>query len=685
MKTKQYIIRPIFARSNQIPASFVAATIKETEKAIFVHGHGQMDPEGSCAKCGRTLTHPGSILIGIGPVCLGDWGRRDVVLDNITEDQKKSLQAFIQEQTISQWIPKSLIKKTYESAEEIEYTEVKKESSTFKGENADGQHGINRIEVEKKEVKQQARIWKGQIAIQFSYDADLVNKVKSLEDRRYHSEGKYWTCPVSYQAATSLKEWEFKLDEELEKILKKKEVDSVVTQPKEVKLTGFKKELFKFQGEGLSFLEHKSGRALIADEMGLGKTIQALAYLQLHPKKRVAIIVCPASLKLNWKKEIEEGLTTTDTIEVLEGKTPHKTTASILIINYDILDAWKDSLKALKPSVIIADECHYFKTNKSLRTKAIKKLAKGVPHFIALSGTPIVNRPMEIYNAVNIIDPYLIPNFWKFAQKYCGAKYNGFGWDFGGASNTEELHKILTESIMVRRLKKDVLKDLPDKVRSFIPMKMSNRSDYERVENDFINFIKETKGAEAAVKVSAAETLVQIEYLKQAAVTGKMESVIEWVKDFIESGNKLVLFAVHKSAIDLLMKEFGKIAVKIDGSVNTKDRDKAVTSFQEDPKIKLFVGNIKAAGVGLTLTAASNVAFIELPWTPGDLAQAEDRCHRIGQKDSVNIYHLLAERTVEEDIASLLDGKRKVLDSVLDGKVTEDDSLLTELINKYKN
>ena len=535
-------------------------------------------------------------------------------------------------------------------------------------------------------MKQQARVWKGQIAIQFTYDAGLVSRVKTIRDRRYHGDGKvkYWTCPISLQAAISLKDWGFELDKELNIILQKKEVNPALKKPKLIVLKGFKKDLFNFQQDGLSFLEHKNGRALIADEMGLGKTIQALAYLQLHPSKRVAIIICPASLKLNWKKEIEEGLTTKDSVEVLEGKTPHKTTASILIINYDVLASWLVYLKSLKPSVIIADECHYFKTNSSLRTKAVKKLAKGVPHFIALSGTPIVNKPIEIYNAVNIIDPFLMPNFMTYAKTYCGAKHNGFGWDYSGASNTSELHKKLTESIMIRRLKKDVLKDLPDKVRSFLPMKLSNRSEYERVENDFIEFIKETKGKEAAVKVSMAETLVQIEYLKQAAVDGKMESVIDWVKDFLESGNKLVLFATHKTAITKLMETFGKIAVKIDGSVTAKNRDKAVTDFQNDPKIKLFVGNIKAAGIGLTLTAASNVAFIELPWTPGDLSQAEDRCHRIGQKDSVNIYYLLAERTVEEEIASLLDGKRKVLDAVLDGIVTEEDSLLTELINKYK-
>lgn len=669
METKHYIINSTFATKTGIPSSFVAIELKETERAVFVHGHGQMDPQGSCARCGRTLTHPGSIILGIGPVCLGDWGRRDVVLNNITDEQKKSLQTFILSQQIDQWIPKSIIKRLDTTTEVVTLT------TKEQGE---------RKEKQKEEMKKQARIWKGEIAIQFTYDADLISEIKTLAGRKYHPEGKYWTCPIMKESVQKLIELKFELDEELTKLVEQWSSQSLKT--KSIKLEGFKKKLFPFQEEGLSFIEKKDGRVLLADEMGLGKTIQALAYLQLHPEKRPAIIVCPASLKLNWKKEIDEGMSTPEVIQILEGKTINKKIeGSILIINYDILDAWNEHLKALHPMVIIADECHYFKNNKSLRTKAIKKLAKGVPHFLALSGTPIVNRPIEIYNAVKIIDPYLMPNFFSYAKEFCGAKHNGFGWDFGGATNIEKLHKLLTESLMIRRKKKDVLKDLPDKVRSFIPIELKNRSEYNEVKNNFIDFIKQTKGEEAAEKVSNAETLVQIEYLKQAAVNGKMDSVIEWVADFLNTGEKLIVFATHKTAIDRLMEEFKNKAVKIDGSVSTVNRNKAVELFQNNDSIRLFIGNIKAAGVGLTLTAASNVAFIELPWTPGDLVQAEDRCHRIGQKNSVSIYYLLAERTIEEEIATLLDSKRKVLDAVIDGTVTEDESLLTELINKYKN
>jgi len=171
--------------------------------------------------------------------------------------------------------------------------------------------------------------------------------------------------------------------------------------------------------------------------------------------------------------------------------------------------------------------------------------------------------------------------------------------------------------------------------------------------------------------------------LKQLSVQGKLAESIDWISDFLENGEKLVVFAVHKFVIEALMQKFGKIAVKIDGSVSLSERNKAVEAFQGNDKIRLFVGNIKAAGVGLTLTASSNVVFLELPWTPGDLSQAEDRCHRIGQKDSVNIYFLLAPDTIEERLAHILDSKRKVLDAVLDGEITAQESLLTELIKGY--
>jgi len=329
------------------------------------------------------------------------------------------------------------------------------------------------------------------------------------------------------------------------------------------------------------------------------------------------------------------------------------------------------------------DEAHYIKNSSAQRTKATKKLAKGIPHVIALTGTPIVNRPVEGFNIFQVINRELFPNFWTYVHRYCGARHNGWGWDFSGATNKEELNQILTSTIMIRRRKADVLKDLPEKLYSFVPMELDNEKEYRNAEAEFIEYLRGVKGKEAAEKAKKAEHLVKIEAMKQLAVKGKREQAINWIRDFIEDGSKLVVFAVHKEVIDQLMNEFKDVAVKIDGSTPTPERHKAVEAFQSDPNIKLFIGNIQAAGVGLTLTAASAVAFLELPWTPGELQQAEDRCHRIGQKNAVNIYYLLAENSVEYKLAKLLDKKKEVLSAVIDGKLVNEKSLITELIESY--
>lgn len=549
------------------------------------------------------------------------------------------------------------------------------------------------------------------IKILFPFDRNTVQQVKTIPGRKFHNEGrdKYWTAPRSIEAVDKLEEFGFQIDQSLLEYRDGSKV-SVQDMTGDIKIPGLGGELFPFQAKGVEFIEAKNGRALIGDEMGLGKTVQALAWLQKHPAKRPVIIIVPASLKLNWKKEALAWMSTPK-VQILSGTKPSTPiVGEIIVINYDIIKYWVDELIKIKPQVIVADEAHLLKNSKTQRTKAVKKLSKGVPHIIHLTGTPIVNRPVEIVNSVQMIDRSVVPNKWAFLHKYCGAKHNGFGWDFNGASNTQELHELLSNSILIRRKKKDVLKDLPDKIRSFVPMELDNEKTYQQAERDFISFVKNQTEIDMKLKLqeqlgdladlvsidqnrleqlkeekaSKVNILSQIEGLKQLAVKGKMGQTIEWIQNYLDGNGKLVVMAVHKFVIDRLMQEFPKIAVKVDGSVTGPDRQKAVDDFQTKDNIRLFVGNIKAAGVGLTLTASSTVAFLELPWTPGDCRQAEDRVHRIGQKNTVSIYYLLAENTIEERIAALIDQKQKVLDSVLDGEETDSTSLLSELINQYK-
>lgn len=518
------------------------------------------------------------------------------------------------------------------------------------------------------------------VKIEFPYHPPDITVVKRIPGRKWHPNARLWTCPPSSIALKILYEAGFLIEKKLQDFVLKPRSYEMIDIP------GLKRPLFKYQNHGVSFLQKRNGRALIADEMGLGKTIQALAWLQLNPEKRPVVIVCAASAKLNWYREIMSWMTIkADEVEIISGTTPYILGANLLLINYDILDAWLPTLIRYNPQVVIADEVQYVKSGKALRTKALRKLTKRVPHFIALSGTPLVNRPIEFFNAIQMVDANLFPNWMDYTKRYCNRKHNGFGWNVNGASNTKELHEILSSSIMIRRLKSEVLTDLPPKIRSFYPLEMdpNTETDYWEAENNFLRWLEQHRGASAAERASEAEKLAQVTALRQMAVRAKMRHAIDWIKDFLTSGEKLVIFTMHRFVVKELMDAFKDVAVKIEGGDSVSNRQNAIDKFQNEEGTRLFIGNVKAAGHSITLTAASNVAFIELPWTPGEVVQAEDRCHRIGQKRTVNVYYLLAEQTIEEKIASLLDEKRKVLDSVLDGVETDEKSLLMELIENY--
>jgi SWI/SNF-related matrix-associated actin-dependent regulator 1 of chromatin subfamily A len=326
---------------------------------------------------------------------------------------------------------------------------------------------------------------------------------------------------------------------------------------------------------------------------------------------------------------------------------------------------------------VILDEFHYIKNGKALRTKAAKRLAKNADHVLALSGTPIINRPVEFFNGIELVNPNIFPSWWYFVHKFCAAYHDGYGLDTSGHSNTDKLHKIMTSTMMIRREKKDVYDQLPEKVRSIVPLPIGDRQDYEEALKELSEFLNE--------KYDSAGALVEIEKLKQMAVRAKMESAIDWIRDMLDSGEKLIVFADHKFAVDELMSAFKDVAVKIDGSVSANKRMGIVDQFQKDDNIRLFVGS-KAAKEGITLDVASNVVFIELWWTPGEILQAEDRCYgRLSNPHGANIWFLIAKDSIEEDILDLLEKKAKVLDQILDGKSIDDITVFTELIERLKN
>jgi len=430
-------------------------------------------------------------------------------------------------------------------------------------------------------------------------------------------------------------------------------------------------KLRPFQIEGVQQIYRFKGRVLLADEMGLGKTIQALYWIKKIPKRRPVVIIAPASMKYVWQSEaaLHFGMRT----EVLEGhhkgQRPQLISEDIIIINYDILRSWLPSLLKADPQCVILDECHYIKNKDAKRTKAALQLTENASSVLGLSGTPLTNRPIELWTILKAIRPDLFPDHNEYAWRYCKPRWTRWGWVYDGAVRTPELHKILRRECMIRRLKKDVLTELPDKTRQMVPFRLKSYEEYDQAENDFLLWLRRIS-PQKAQRAKRAEALAKMGYLIRLAARLKMDWTERWIEEFYEShpGEKLVAMTCWTFVIDHLKQKFGDRAVVIDGRVTGRQREETRRCFQSNKRVDLLLGNWRAAGIGITLTAASNLASLDLPWTPGDLLQGEDRIHRIGQKMKVVIHYLMALDTIEEKQVNILRKKTKILDAILDGK-----------------
>lgn len=426
-------------------------------------------------------------------------------------------------------------------------------------------------------------------------------------------------------------------------------------------------ELMPSQKEGVRGIYRFRGRALLADEQGLGKTLQALEWLRRIPKHRPAVIVAPASVKWTWQAEasLHFGMR----VEVLEGSLPlRRLPGDIVVINYDILHHWLPLLKRSRPQCVILDEVHYCTNAQALRTKAVSKLVRGVPSVVGLSGTPMTNRPIELWSVMALIRPDLFPSRTKFAWRYCNPRYTPWGWNFDGSANKGELHRILRDECMIRRLKKHVLPELPRKQRRYVVFQLPRGTEYEQAQRDFLGWLRNIS-PERARKAKRSEAICKIGYLLRLAVKLKLKWIVGWVEDFLKTNpnKKLVLMTRNRFVIDHLQENFPRM-LYIDGRVTGRLRTEIVRKFQTNPSIPILAGNWKAAGVGITLHAAHNIVAVDFPWTPGELMQGEDRVHRIGQKHAVMVHYLVLKDTIEERLASILQRKAQVMDAVLNGE-----------------
>lgn len=442
-------------------------------------------------------------------------------------------------------------------------------------------------------------------------------------------------------------------------------------------------KLLQYQREGVKRLHALKGRALLADEPGLGKTVQALQYLADKPEFRPALIVCPASLKWHWRRDAKRHFGIN--VEVLEGtRAGYGRLADVSVINYDLLHDWQFRLYDAKLNMVIADECQALKGREAKRTKAAQSIIEGVPKRLFLSGTPIVNRPAEFWPVLNMIDPKRWPNFHVFGHRYCGPRKRPWGWTFDGASRTAELHKILVETCMIRRRTKDVLSDLPDIRRNVVPFKLNatDRREYVSARNDLVGWLRTNYSEGASVKASKAEALAKTNVLGKLIAKLKTPYVIDWISVFLESGRKLITFAIHHETVNDLTRAF-KHSAMINGTVSSGQRAAEVDKFNNDGSCDLFVGNIDAAGTGWSSTACSDTSFAELGWVPGTHLQAEKRVHGLhrgveGVRSSA--WYLVVEDTIEETKCERLQQKQKNLDKALDGQSFGEFDVFDEVI-----
>jgi SWI/SNF-related matrix-associated actin-dependent regulator 1 of chromatin subfamily A len=404
---------------------------------------------------------------------------------------------------------------------------------------------------------------------------------------------------------------------------------------------------------------------ILADDMGLGKTTSTIiAALESGSKK--VLIICPATLKINWKREIENY--SDKSVYIAEGKN-FSTDADFVIINYDIIKNFHDTKKKGESQIldanfdlVVVDEAHYIKNATAQRTKLINDLVKKVDRLWLLTGTPMTSRPIDYFNLLSLIESPVAKNWMAYAIRYCqGYQFNVGGrkvWNVMGASNLEELRD-RTSGLTLRRLKENVL-DLPDKIITPVYLRLKSKM-YEEIMGEYYDWYDKNPEESKSLTVQ----FTKLTKIRQVIADEKISQTIELAENIVEQGKKVIIFCNFTDSLNKICEHFGKASVKVDGSMSKPERQHSVDSFQENDKIKVFVGNIKAAGVGITLTAAEAVIMNDLSFLPSDHAQAEDRAYRYGQKNNVLVYYPIFENTIEGIIYDILNNKKQVIATVM--------------------
>ena len=559
---------------------------------------------------------------------------------------------------------------------------------------------IEEIEVPKEEEGiVTATIQGDSVALQWPWLGDenlrykVMGIVKGIMGRKWDAKAKVWRIPISQAAflkgrldgvyqplADALSELPG-LDKQIEKTAERIAISSAAALTDESVIEDMRtriakqfpegKELYPFQYVGVRFVELAGGRALIGDDMGVGKTIQALAYAALHPENHPVLVVCPANVKYNWVKEFKSWLPNLTTEAVQTGKSPIPDT-DVVVINYDLIKKQQLNIEGRGFNIVIFDESHYLKNAKAQRTKASLEIAAESSDVICLSGTAITNRPIEFFTTLNLLRPLEFGNFFAFAKRYSDAHHNGWGWDFNGSANEKELHE-RTRAFTIRRLKKEVMPDLPDKIRQIFEVQPSKKEirEYRRIHESWIEQYEMHKSTGS---LPAGFVLNMLTELRHHCGLLKSRAAAEWARDYhITTGKPIIIFTHHRDVLQSVKEHLNEIkppntkGATISGETPSQRRQDIVDDFQAG-HIQFLICSTIAAKEGLTLTEADTVLFVEREWVPGWEEQAEDRVNRIGQDaETVHAVYLSVVNTIDTKFNRVVEEKRAVVQSILDG------------------
>jgi SWI/SNF-related matrix-associated actin-dependent regulator 1 of chromatin subfamily A len=508
---------------------------------------------------------------------------------------------------------------------------------------------------------------KDQLKLDFLPETIYVDKLLSRKDDLLHIWGCFGDDCGYYQTIFISKECMKKV-----KSLPELDFSKYERDPKPHQIEAIKKLL-------------ENEKFILADDMGLGKTTSAIIAALEGGFKKI-LVVCPASLKLNWKKEIMN-YDSGDDISIIDGVDFRAKKWNI--VNYDILKNFhhlpqrgvKISNLPTSPidfhkfDLVIADEAHYLKNSTSNRTKIFNDFALRIPTRWFLTGTPITNKPIDFYNLLYLCESPIATNWMFYVRRYCaGKQFNRKGtkqkyWVTSGASNLDELRDYSSDCIL-RRTKKDSI-DLPQKTIKPVYLPIEQCTNYNTYMAEYEAWVEEMLAI--GEKPSVTDHLTKLIKVRQLLSNDKISHTISLAEDLIENGHKVIIFSCFTQTINSIHEHFGKASVLIDGSVSKEKRQLAVDRFQSDDKIKVFCGNIVAAGVGLTLTEGTIVIFNDLDWTPANHAQAEDRAHRIGQVNDVHIIYPLFDETLDIIMFNTLRRKMKIISQVMGDSISDND------------